>query len=61
MFLLLISAENKDLLTKSEADGVFSAVLNLAEGVNTITTTVFDESGDTRSVERIVFYSKEKI
>lgn len=58
---VLISTETKDTLLKSEADGSFAAVLNLLEGVNIITTVVFDETGDNRSVEKTVYYSKEKI
>ena len=58
---VLISTDTRDLVIKSKPDGSFSTVINLDEGVNTITAVVFDTTGDFRSVERIVYYSKEKI
>ena len=58
---ILISTDTQDLVIKSKPDGSFSTVINLMEGVNQITAVVFDISGDFRSVERTVYYSKEKI
>ncbi len=58
---VLIFTDTDDLVIKSKADGSFSTVLNLDEGVNKITAVVFDATGDFRSAERIVYYSKEKI
>lgn len=59
--VILISTETKDLVIESKPDGSFSTVLSLEEGVNRITATVFDSTGDFRSSERTVYYSKEKI
>lgn len=58
---VLISTEEDDLVIKSKRDGSFSTVLNLSEGINTITVASFDLNGETKSLERTVFYSKEKI
>lgn len=58
---ILISTDTTDLVIKSELDGSFSTVLNLDEGVNRITAVVFDSTGDFRSAERTVYFSKDKI
>ena len=58
---VLIFTDSQDLVITSKKDGSFSTVLDLAEGVNKITAVVFDATGDSRSAERTVFYSKEKI
>lgn len=58
---VLISTDSKDLVIKSKMDGSFSTVLNLDEGLNKIMAVVFDSSGDSRSVQKSVYYSKEKI
>lgn len=59
--VVLISKDTDDLVIRSKPDGSFSTVLDLDEGVNRITTAVFDATGDSRSVNRTVYYSKEKI
>ena len=58
---ILISTDTQDLVIKSKSNGSFSTVLNLDEGINRITAVVFDTTGDFRSTERLVYYSKEKI
>ncbi len=58
---VLISTETKDLVINSKPDGTFSTILNLDEGENQVTAVVFDSTGDFRSAERTVYYSKEKI
>ena len=58
---VLISTDSQDLVVKSKPDGSFSTILNLDEGVNRIMAVTFDATGDSRSVERSVYYSKEKI
>jgi len=58
---VLISTNTSDLVIKSKSDGSFSTILNLEEGVNKVTAIVFDLTGDFRSAERTVYYSKEKI
>lgn len=57
---VLISTDTDDLVIKSKLDGSFSTVLDLDEGVNNITAAVFDSTGNSRSAERTVYYSKEK-
>lgn len=58
---VLISTESNDLVIKSKPDGSFSTILDLDEGVNRISVTAFDASGNAKSEERTVYYSKEKI
>lgn len=58
---VLISTDSQDLVIKSKPDGSFSTVINLDEGENTVTAVVFDSDGDSRSLERTVYYSKEKL
>lgn len=58
---VLVTSDSSDLVIKSKPDGNFSAIINLDEGVNNITVSAFDTTGDNRSVQRTVYYSKEKI
>ena len=58
---VLIFTDASDLVIRSDANGNFSTILKLDEGVNRITAVVFDVRGDSRSTERTVYYSKEKI
>lgn len=58
---VLISTNSLDYVLKSKSDGNFSTIIKLNEGVNQISAAVFDSTGDSRSQERTVFHSKEKI
>jgi len=58
---ILIFTDSQNLVISSKKDGSFSQVLNLDEGENNITLTVFDTKGDARSETRTVYYSKEKL
>ncbi len=58
---VLISTDNTDLVIESKQNGSFSTIVELQEGVNRITAVVFDATGDSRSAERTVYYSKEKL
>lgn len=58
---ILVFSDSEDLVVKSNSKGSFSTVLNLKEGINVITVAVFDNSGDSRSVTKTVYYSKEKL
>ena len=58
---VLIFTDSQDMVITSKKDGSFSTLINLDEGENKITASVFDATGDFRSTERIVYYSKEKI
>lgn len=58
---VLIFTDTQNTVINSKKDGSFSLSLNLNEGENKITVVVFDQTGDSRSIERTVYYSKEKI
>lgn len=58
---VLISTESQDSVIESKKDGSFSTVINLTEGINNITAIAFDSTGENRSKERTIYYSKEKI
>lgn len=58
---VLISTDTNDFVIQSKADGSFSTVLSLDEGINRITAVVFDITGDSRIAKRTIYYSKEKI
>lgn len=58
---VLVYTETRDMVIESKPDGSFSGSLDLDEGENRITVAVFDSTGESRSLERTVYYSKEKI
>jgi len=58
---VLIFTDSKSLVTKSKLNGSFSTTLDLNEGVNKITAVVFDNNGDSKQIQRTLYYSKEKI
>lgn len=58
---VLISTEEKDKIIISGENGFFSTVITLDEGVNNLIVVVFDTSGETKQIERTIYYSKEKI
>lgn len=58
---VLIFSGYDNLVTESKADGSFSAKIELDEGENELTVAVFDAKGQSRSIARTVYYSKEKI
>ncbi len=58
---VLIFTDSQNLVITSKPDGSFSTVLKLDEGVNRIITAVFDTNGESKTVERTMYYSKEKI
>lgn len=58
---VLIYTQSSDTVIKSRSDGSFSTVLTLDEGINKISVVTFDTKGESRSAERMVYYSKEKI
>lgn len=59
--LVLISSETEDEVVPANKDGAFSINFPLVEGPNKITITAFDQKGEERSTERMVYFSKEKI
>lgn len=58
---ILISTESQDSVVESKKDGSFSTVVKLDEGINNLTVVVFDAAGESKQIERTVYYSKEKI
>lgn len=58
---VLISKDSFSEVVLSKNDGTFSLTISLEEGVNNIKVTVFDATGDSRSAERTVYFSREKI
>lgn len=58
---VLIFTDSQDMVIKSKNDGYFSQVLDLDTGVNRITVVVFDDKGNSKSQERTVYYSEEKL
>jgi hypothetical protein len=58
---VLLSSQAHDLVVKADASGNFSADFPLELGVNTVTIAVFDDTGDARTIEKSIYYSKEKI
>ncbi len=58
---VLIYTDTNDIIIKSKPDGSFSTDLDLDEGENNITVVVFDSTGESKSLKRNVYYSKEKL
>lgn len=58
---VLIYTDTNDLVVKSKPDGSFSTELDSDEGENNITVAIFDQTGQSKSLKRSVYYSKEKI
>lgn len=58
---VLISVGDNNKVIQAQADGSFSTLIDLTEGVNQIITAAFNQNGDEKQIERTVFYSKEKI
>lgn len=59
--VVLLSAEDKDMVVDTTPDGNFSLTLKLVAGLNRLDATVFDSQGNSKSENRTVYYSKEKI
>lgn len=57
---ILIMTDSAEVITKSKKDGNFSSVVDLSEGITRIVVVAFN-SDESRSSERSVYYSKEKI
>lgn len=58
---VLISTNKNNKVLSSEFDGSFSTVIQLDEGVNSLIIAAVSKSGDQKSIEQTIFYSKEKI
>lgn len=58
---VLVFTDSQNLVTKSKLNGSFSTTLELEEGVNKITVVAFDNNGESKQIQRTLYYSKEKI
>lgn len=58
---VLISSNSDDQVVQTKTDGGFTATIDLKEGINNLSATVFDKTGDQKTIDRTIYYSKEKI
>lgn len=58
---VILSSEAQDMILEPNNKGSFSATTKLQPGLNLLTVTVFDSSGNSKSENRTVYYSQEKI
>ena len=58
---VLISTEMQDQVIKATASGDFSQTWSLDEGVTNFTVVSFDDHGNSKTENRTVYYSKEKL
>lgn len=58
---VILSREKEDLALHATSQGDFSTTVTLSAGANQFTLAVFDDSGDSKTESRTVYYSKEKI
>ncbi|MDO8573585.1 MAG: hypothetical protein Q7R77_02445 [Candidatus Daviesbacteria bacterium] len=58
---VLIYTDDTNLIVNSKPDGSFTGEIDLAPFENKITVVVFNATGKSKSQERTVYYSKEKI
>jgi hypothetical protein len=58
---VIISNNTSDVGLQSGNDGQFSKVFPLTEGANIIEITAFDSEGNSKTVTKSVYFSKEKI
>ncbi|MDO8498750.1 MAG: hypothetical protein Q7S44_03110 [bacterium] len=59
--VVILSLGRSDQAVEASPKGDFSATLKLREGVNELSVTSFDNLGNNKSLERTVYYSKEKL
>ncbi len=59
--VVLISNNGNDYATVANDNGEFSKVINLDKGSNDITVNVFDSFGNSKTINRSIYYSEEQI
>lgn len=59
--VIIISLNDDDQSLEVSSQGDFSTTLKLQPGVNSLTIASFDLLGNSKSEERTIYYSKEKI
>lgn len=60
-FATVIIALKDDFGTQANGGGEFSKIVTLEEGVNELSVTVFDSSGNSKSDQRVIYFSEEKL
>lgn len=58
---VIISVNETESATESNSRGDFSKVLVLVPGLNRVTVDAFDSQGNTKQVQRLVYFSEEKL
>ncbi len=58
---IIVSFDNKDQSVEVDKDGNFNATLKMDAGVNNFSITAFDNTGNSKTESRTLYYSKEKI
>lgn len=58
---IVIFTQDKDEATLANAKGEFSKIIPLSKGLNNLIVTAFDDEGNSKSQERTIYYSEEKI
>lgn len=58
---VIISNNGSDLALESNKKGDFSKIINLDSGVNQISVTSIDLTGNSKALERTIYYSEEKL
>lgn len=58
--IVLVSSKQRDKVSEAKSGGNFSVDFKLDPGINYLQIVVFD-NGEQKSLERTVYYSKEKI
>ncbi|RJP46531.1 MAG: hypothetical protein C4584_01470 [Armatimonadetes bacterium] len=59
--MIIITTSKEDFSLEPDNQGYFSYTLELEQGLNEFSITAFDVLGNSKSSERVVYYSKEKI
>lgn len=58
---IIISSESGDTAFEANQKGEFSKVVSLVPGLNILIIQAFDPQGNTKSVQKTLYYSEEKI
>ncbi|MBI3954948.1 hypothetical protein HY338_00765 [Candidatus Gottesmanbacteria bacterium] len=59
--IIIVDTNNESLLTKSSGNGEFSQDVSLVEGINPLSISVYDESGNRETKTLTLFYTPEKL
>lgn len=58
---VILSSDGEDLVLDTDNKGNFSTTIKLRQGLNQMTVRAFDSSGNSKSENRTIYYSTEKI